>query len=397
MLKTEIVEFDAVSLIPLLLFPVMPFVSLMLFLIFLLLKQYASVKSLFLFFVLLSIYLGLINATKAPESDLIHYISDFENIKYYSFFEYILDSGKEPVFYIFNYITYYLTNGNVSLYIIILTVTAYCFFFSAIYKFHKHIKSSNALLILSIIMAAFLPQLFSLSAHITRQFLASSVLLYAMVLQLFYNKKTWILQIMAAFIHSTALFFIPLLYIKPLKSKLNGIGGLAILTLSIIIGFLSPYISNSLLEIFGMNVVTYALSRVESGFYELESLSSLSYILISTTMSILLILQYTKTGKNIIKNKEGFIHMGNMFFIYFIFIIGNIYRPEMAARFFFFSYFFFPFVFPLSLKLFKQNLIPLKLAISFSLIVYFFYHIDNGTWTYAPIKELIFYTVFNIL
>lgn len=128
--------------------------------------------------------------------------------------------GKEPVFFIFTYLMYYLTNGNVAIYLIISTVLAYTFFFTAIYKFFMIYTNNNSIIVFAILLAAFFPQLFSLSAHLNRQFIAASILLYALVMKLFYNKNIWLFQLIAILTHSTTLLFVPLLYFKPLQKKL---------------------------------------------------------------------------------------------------------------------------------------------------------------------------------
>jgi hypothetical protein len=100
-----------------------------------------SKSTFYLLFTLLSIYLGLINVTKVPESDLINYYEYFFLVEDFPFLTYILLVGKEPVFFIFNYIIYYLTNGSIHFYILITTIIAYTFFFLAISNFFQAIKA----------------------------------------------------------------------------------------------------------------------------------------------------------------------------------------------------------------------------------------------------------------
>lgn len=166
-------------------FPLLPFFSILLFALVIALENKVNSKTFKIFIFLISTFLGLINSTKIPESDLLSYINLFKDIPNYSFFEYIFLKGKEPIYFSLNYLLYYLTNGNTNIYLILSTIISYSFFLLALFKFHKHINSSNSLIVFSILTAAFLPQLFSLSAHLNRQFLATSIFLYALILQLF--------------------------------------------------------------------------------------------------------------------------------------------------------------------------------------------------------------------
>lgn len=147
----------------------------------------------------------------------------------------------------------------------------------------------------------------------------------------------------------------------------------------------------------GTNFLTYALTRVSSGELELEALSILSFILMTSVMLIFLIIQYQKCGKKIIIQNPGLIHMANIYLILFFFIIANIARPEMAARFFFYSYFFFPIALSLLFKLFKHSLSIIQFPLILILITYFINRLEYGTWSYASLDKLIFGNLFSFI
>lgn len=382
-----------VIILSLLLYPLLPFWSIILLsAIFAVNSQYKE-RIFILYLFLLSLYLGLINATKIPESDLIGYIDIFEDVEYYSFRTYIFLAGKEPVFFLYNYIIYYLIGGNTSSYIIITTVIAYMFFFCAINKFLR-LYSKNSIIIFSIIIAAFFPQLFSLSAHLIRQFLAASILLYAIVLKLFYNKKVWFFLLMAVLIHSTTLLFIPLMYLKPLKNKLSVKNGTFILLLIVGVGLFLPTVSEIIVNSVGNNIFTYAFTRVNRANIELEELSVLSFVVLAIIFFILILIQYHKSGEKIRILTPGIIHLANIFLIYAIFIIANLNNTEISLRFFFFTYFFFPLLVPLSFLMVKNNLIFIKGLISIAFIIFFIYKLKYGAWEYASLNKLLFSNIF---
>ena len=382
-----------VIILSLLLYPLLPFWSIILLsAIFAVNSQYKE-RIFILYLFLLSLYLGLINATKIPESDLIGYIDIFEDVEYYSFRTYIFLAGKEPVFFLYNYIIYYLIGGNTSSYIIITSVIAYMFFFCAINKFLR-LYSKNSIIIFSIIIAAFFPQLFSLSAHLIRQFLAASILLYAIVLKLFYNKKVWFFLLMAVLIHSTTLLFIPLMYLKPLKNKLSVKNGTFILLLIVGVGLFLPTVSEIIVNSVGNNIFTYAFTRVNRANIELEELSVLSFVVLAIIFFILILIQYHKSGEKIRILTPGIIHLANIFLIYAIFIIANLNNTEISLRFFFFTYFFFPLIVPLSFLMVKNNLIFIKELISVAFIIFFIYKLKYGAWEYASLNKLLFSNIF---
>ena len=80
----KIIEIDPtkkLSIIPLTVFPVFPFVSVILFSWFILLREKINDRTFYVFFILLATFLGLVNGTKIPESDLVGYFEFFSNVR----------------------------------------------------------------------------------------------------------------------------------------------------------------------------------------------------------------------------------------------------------------------------------------------------------------------------
>ncbi|MFW5982892.1 MAG: EpsG family protein [bacterium] len=379
-------------LISLLFFPVSPFISIILFFIITTLTKKANDKTFYLFFFLLAIYLGLINSTKLPESDLINYYESFLEVENFSFFEYILLNGKEPVFFIFNYLSYYITGGNTDFYIIISTTIAYMFLFVAILKFFRAMNISKNTIVFAIILTAFFPQLFSLSAHLNRQFIAASILMFAMVQKIYYKKTVWPYLLIAVFTHSTAIFFVPLLYLKTMKRKFSLKVVIVLLIILSAISFIIPIIGEIISTAIGKNFLTYALIRAASGTSkELEPLGLMSFIVMGVLIFIVLLNQYLKNSKNDI----GFMHFSNIFLIFSGFILFNLQMNELSTRFFFYTYFFFPFIFPLLIKSNKLANVYIRSIMSISMIFFFLYRIEYGSWEYAEINKLVFGNIFK--
>lgn len=77
------------------------------------------------FIVTISIFLGLINTTKVPQSDMINYLAWFEMARWLDFREYIFMLGKEPIYHAFVYLIHYVFGGSKNWFIISVTSLGY--------------------------------------------------------------------------------------------------------------------------------------------------------------------------------------------------------------------------------------------------------------------------------
>lgn len=378
------------------LFPFLPFFSVVFFAFFISISPKIDKKIFYLFFSLISIYLGLINATKIPESDLLLYYQHYFAVDNFSLLQYLIIAGKEPVFYIFNYLMYYLTFGNIYAYLITITFIAYQFLFVAIFKFFKVLKVSNNIIVFSVLLAAFFPQLFSLSAHLIRQFMAAAILVYAIVQKIFYKKNVWLYLTIAIFTHSTALFFVPLLYLNALKSKIKLKALIAILLLLIIFYAVFPLILDALISVTGTNFLTYILIRFsQEGSLGEDPIGYLSFIM---TGILILILLLTQNKLSIFENKikkEPIFNFTNIFIVFSVFVFANITNTLISKRFFFYSYFFFPLIFPLILKSKSINFVYFRAIIILSVISFFIFRLESGVWKYADTSQILFGSIFD--
>lgn len=392
-------QLTAFAIIDVALFPILPFISIILMILLIINQRSIGNKVFQTVFLMLSVFLGLINMTKIPESDLKNYYEIYTEAGNMPFINYIFLTGKEPAFFIYNYIVYHLASINVQHYILITTVISYMFIFNSIYKLTNLYTDNCNIILFAISLAAFFPQLFSLSAHLIRQFMAASIIMYAIILKVFYNRRIWYYLIIAAFIHTTVLFFVPLIFINLLKDKikLKTFFKLSI-ALVLIIAFIT-LIFSKIVSTLTYNPFLYALSYSllrmnEVSEYKAELIPLIGYILIVFLFIILVRTQYNITLWRSIETRQGLIHFANIFFIFSIFILTNFMNDEMAIRYFFYAYFFFPLIFPLILL--RNSLVyrMTRFYISLFIIVFFFFKIQNGAWSYAPIKNILFRDIF---
>jgi hypothetical protein len=355
-------------------------------------KKNYSYQVICLFF--LSLLLGLINSLKVPESDLINYVSSFEVIAQFNFIQYIIISNKEFGFFALNYILYYLTAGNFASYMIIFTSLSYFILFYSLLKMHRALKLGDSSLLLAIGVAFLFPVLFSLSAHIMRQFLAGSLVCFFLVEYIFYDKKKYFIIIASLLIHTTTFFFLiiftPLFKRNASLTKILKISFVLLIFVSII--SFNTEVFLSLLD--GIPVLSYLLNRatniVNDGQFDYLGLANFALLGFNVLVSYL---ASFKMG-----NEQNASSLKRLFFInlfLLLFIIINFNNTEIALRFSFFGFFLLPFSMYFLNSFFKKTYKYLNLTITLFILCFFtlifIYKLNYGVWTYNNIEKLILY------
>jgi hypothetical protein len=342
----------------------------------------------------LSLFLGLINSLKVPESDLINYISSFEVIAEFNFMEYIIISNKEFGFFTLNYILYYLTDGNFAIYMIIFTSLSYFILFFSLLKMHRALKLEAVSLLLSIGVAFLFPVLFSLSAHLMRQFLAASLVCLFLVEYIFYDKKKYFIIMASLLIHTSTFFFLiiftPLFKRNASLIKILKISFVSLIFVSIITSYTEVFLS-----IFdGIPVLSYLFHRATyiDNDGQFDYLGFMNYTLLGFNVLISYLL-YLKMG-----NEQNAFSLKRLFFVnlfLLLFIIINFNNTEIALRFSFFGFFLLPFSMYFLNSFFKKTYKYLNLTITLFILCFFtlifIYKLNYGIWTYNNIEKLILY------
>lgn len=346
---------------------------------------------------LISVYLGLINTTKIYESDLVNYVSIYLDAGKYNIWDYAFIKGKEPVFFIYNYIFYYITGGNLKIYLFGTTFIEYMFYLNAIFIFLNSKTSMKNPVISGIIIGAFFPQIFSLSLHLIRQFLATAIMIYVIVKKICDNKTYTLLAISAIFIHSTTLFFIPFLYLKVFTRELRTKNLLLFFITVIIIALVFPLLSKLLVSSFGNNSLTYIFARsISNKGHDIGQIPYLGFGIMLILLFFYIKNTYLNAKRNI-KESRKLSSILNIVLFLILFIIANLNNSEISVRFFFFIYFLFPIIFPFILIKNGNIKIVLRRTINIFLFFFFFYKIEFGTWHYKSISTILFGNLLSIL
>lgn len=333
------------------------------------------VKSLNSVIFILCIILSLINYTKSIEGDLVLYLKQFDMADKYSYFEYLIFTLKDPVYYSFKYFFYNFVSSDFSLFLLSVTFISYWFLLKGVLNFASifSIKITDTLLI--ILLTAFFPQIFSFSAHLVRQFIAISIGFYA--LSEFYsknNKKSIFLLLLSIFVHSSNLIFV-LFFTFKIKVKKS-------IYYTIIFSVISSFLfSSKLMFIFnGFN----RINNLTTGGAVLKTVNFFVVFLISI---FFLISAYLNSKENINKTKKYFFRSSlilNLLF-FFLYIFNS---SELSNRILPIIYLFWPILTLLFSQKLKIKTLPL--FITFLIIVLFFLNLEYGVWHYDYYDLIIF-------
>ena len=93
--------------------------------------------------IILAIYLGLLNSTKELSGDFLNYSEYFYDVPRYNILSYVMGFGKEPLYYAYTWIAYYIFFGNWKLFVVSITAINYLLLSSCIINISKHLNISS--------------------------------------------------------------------------------------------------------------------------------------------------------------------------------------------------------------------------------------------------------------
>lgn len=369
-----------------------------------------------LFIIFLSFFLAFLNSSKVPDNDLIHHGMQYLMVENYSFLQYLGAIYKEPLLYVFNYFFFYLSNGSFIFWVIAFTFFSYFLFFQAVKMFFLKINAPTSQLVFGLVLAAFFPQLFSLSAHLIRQFIANAFFIYFAVDKIFYKRNKWWLVVAGIFTHASSIILFFLVYFTPLRDFKKH----KFLNIALIVLLLSyQFIGKILLYFFGgiNDTFKYILERASGDTtFDLGNFQTLNYVMMLVMIAIVLtskktikrqlgrISESSEDSKNATVNKNVGSHLiqndlrffFSIMIVFSFFILANLNQSELSNRLFFYLFFYFPFVVPLFIAKFKQKGL-ISYLLSVALILFFTYRLSFGTWEYASLLEIVTNSSFSYL
>lgn len=359
-----------------------------------------SRQVLLLLIVFLVLYLSALNSTKVPVSDMRNYLRMFNAVPSSGYSDTLLyyarggGAAKDMGYSTLVYILYYLTFGNQNAFIIIVSSITFSFYFIAIYKFCVKYELPIYLIVSELLVIAFFTQYFTLTFHLVRQELATSIFFYALTFRSSSIKKYIIWSVVASTMHSAIVAIvifsiIPYMNQELTKKRIVILVGIALSFIFIVSNVGVFLLDNIELE----GSFEYSVSRMAEAEGASDGLnkSSGTIYIYSALMTFLSIIE-------ILKNKGNVTYplIVNLCFVWGVLVLGLYGSPLLQYRFYFMEHNFLPFVVFL---LFRHNSIILKM-VCFCTVLFFivrFYVSLNNVFQYVPSEEALTEPFFGLI
>ena len=383
-------------------FCIQPFFTFIFFVIFNLFITPKKQTNLYFIAFFGALYISLINLTKIPESDLLYYLQALNDASNLDIGEYLIINAREPLFYLILYLIGNINWLGASHFILLSSFFPYMIFLSAVIKLCYKIKLSNRIIIAFLIFLLFFPQLFNISAHLLRQFIACSIMVYFLSLYIVNNKRSIFLGVVAFFNHfSVILVFFLNEVISLSRSKYLSSSLLLISTTLMLLIFFSAayFFAQYLTEIPMIGIIFQRLiDPTELVEHAAFSLFQLAFAFMISCLSIFNILRSNLISRN---SNAWVLHILTILVSLMVLVASFI--PgfnEVALRFSMFLYFLMGLILPFTFHELNKifNVEVCLIALIPIIISSLFYKTQFGVWTYAELVELLvmsFYGFWN--
>lgn len=347
------------------------------------------------FIVFCSLYMGALNSTKVPISDEENYVMQYKLVPrngYITTLKYLSgenDRIKGPLYGTFVYIMFYLTFGCEYLFIALVSFLIYFFFFYSIYKFQKRCKTPNYIIVAGVLTVTFFTQYFTLTAHLIRQMLATSIFLYALTFKGLNWKYYVTLLATSFFIHNSMIALVILSLIPSIdkyysKKRLALLGVLAVVTTAMI-STIASFLLHQI--VFGDGEVGIAVTKASEAVGLTDAGEGISQAIV---MLVSLPLLGISLWGGMKKTTLAPPLILNVCFIWTIFVLGLSFSPLIQYRFFYVLYYFIPIVLFL---IWRNNKSLSKLycsIICIYMVLRFFLTYNTGGFQYTSPLNAIF-------
>lgn len=349
--------------------------------------------------VLLVLYLSALNTTKVPVSDMMVYLRMYNSVPQNGYHNTLMfltkgSTTKDVGYASLVYLLYYIFSGNQYLFIFTVSIFTLSFFFVAIYKFGIEYGFPSYLIVAELLAIAFFTQYFSLTFHLVRQELATSIFFYALTFRHLSIKRFIVWSIVASSIHSSIVAIIMFSIIPFMNQELTVkkmailVGGA--LSFAVLASSLGAFLSDNY-ELEGS--IGYSVSRMAEaggGEQDLVKMSRIIYVF----SALILILSVIEMFKN--KGKVVYPEVINICFVWSVLVLGMSVSPLLQKRFYFIEYNFLPFVIFLFFRHNPQLLKVVCICVVFFLEVRFYANLNNA-FQYAPFEEVLVEPFFKLI
>lgn len=355
-------------------------------------QESVSIKRLWGLAVMLALYLGCLSVTKERLGDFLEYSRLFAEVPKYNFFSYIMLFGKEPVYYGYTYLAYYLFLGNWNCFVISITTANYLFLSYALLKIAEYLHTSINNVIISLFFMAFFFQEFAAIGNMLRQGLAQSITLAFLVHWYFCGKRSWWLALLAVGIHTSSLPILGVGLLPVIQRKMEGKTMLKLVAMMALAVVFFLYVGRYLAH---LPFIGYIFARATDYERLLATDSWQTEVGLQPSMIALLLLLggmivylYRKLESSVL---FVFINLNLLLLLMMVVChIGEMYY--LLMRYFFYIYAFQNTLFLIFLheNRFFQKTVP-QLSMVVLMLGYFYYQFSHNIFSYIPVLEALVY------
>lgn len=355
-------------------------------------QESVSIKRLWGLAVMLALYLGCLSVTKERLGDFLEYSRLFAEVPKYNFFSYIMLFGKEPVYYGYTYLAYYLFLGNWNCFVISITTANYLFLSYALLKIAEYLHTSINNVIVSLFFMAFFFQEFAAIGNMLRQGLAQSITLAFLVHWYFCGKRSWWLALLAVGIHTSSLPILGVGLLPVIQRKMEGKTMLKLVAMMALAVVFFLYVGRYLAH---LPFIGYIFARATDYERLLATDSWQTEVGLQPSMIALLLLLggmivylYRKLESSVL---FVFINLNLLLLLMMVVChIGEMYY--LLMRYFFYIYAFQNALFLIFLheNRFFQKTVP-QLSMVVLMLGYFYYQFSHNIFSYIPVLEALVY------
>ena len=355
----------------------------------------------------IAIYMGAINATKAPNGDQVNYYVAYTNVPSVGFIKSLIyiygldllsDPGKTSISGefmngVYNYFGYYLTFGYYPLFAALYTFVEYLMIYLGLYKVFRKAQMPKYPIVCGIIILSFFYLFFQYTLHIQKQFFAQSIMMY--VLGSYAEKgkmswKLWLIALCAIFTHASTALFLPFLVFKPLRGRLTKKWLLFIGFMLFLFILYGPRMAENVASN-NSGVAGYGMKRFaeSEGQADLASGLVMSQVLVIAVPMFMIVFRQLWIKRHVlIDEAQAFIL--NITLLLLLSVASMYSKPLAQYRYFMMLLGFMPFVYPfISSRTILRN--KWLCTISFVMVVWFYFQFSRIIWHYAPEWQILIF------
>ena len=339
-----------------------------------------------------SAFIGLINTTKLPESDLIRYFEWYDRAQTMGLLQYLSSFTREPVFYIWNWFVSRLSGGDQQVFVFLTTALIYWLLTYSIVLVGRYLRVDSRLTLVIVLLFLFLPPLFSISGHLVRQVMAAAFIALFFARRIALGKASWWLALLAGFVHFSALIFIPLALLR-MPQRCSPIIYFVCSAVALGAFYLVVKVSAELLSqfpVFNVLFLRIAALRIP----DVVGLSTNAILVLGLVLAVIAVNIWSRNPPEA-AGRQGFYldnFSNSVLLLSVVILLSSLstYTLEVAMRLFLYLYFL---AGPVLLIFLRKNAwtMPIVMFLTVCNLGFFFYTVEFGVWDFMPVWQLSIY------